>query len=233
MDHVGAGHVHHHGLADRQDHRIVGRQAVFVLRVAGLFQILAAEHEGVERDVLVRIFVGPEPLVAGDLDMDVARRNLLLLEQDRQRERAEHDKDQDRQQGPGDFQRRVVGEAGGSGIGTAVEAQDHHRQKHHDQGDDAEAQDRQHVVEPLLLARDFGRSRLEADPVRMRRADDRQALNSVLGRDRTGKEGCKECGPEAGKSCRKAHVFFPCPAAAVLAASSTGPLGRAGCISRL
>ena len=65
-------------------------------------------------------------------------------------------------------------------------SQDHEQQQPQNQSHDGSAQQHQHMVEPLLVMRQFGRRRLEADSIGVRLANRLKTRDLILGPDRAG-----------------------------------------------
>ena len=89
MDHVGAGRQHADDLVHRHHHLVVDGEQARLARLA----LLVLHHQRVEFELVVRIAVAPEPLLAGRLDGDVGLRHVELQEQ--QAERRHRDRHQD------------------------------------------------------------------------------------------------------------------------------------------
>ena len=135
---------------------------------------------------MVRILVGPVPLVAGCLYRDVGLRNALLLEQHRQRNHSDPHQNDYRNHRPRKFETQIVREFGRNGIHAAVVPHDHPKQ----QSQDERANRRDYVVEqpvqPVDVPGHLGNGRLEAVFVRPRPSDYLELLTDI----HTQRAGC-------------------------------------------
>ena len=83
---------------------------------------LSLQHQRVELELaVVRIGVGPVPLLAGRLDGQVGRRGVELVEQEAERRDRDRHQDQHRHHRPGHLEQRVVGGPRRRRIGARVE----------------------------------------------------------------------------------------------------------------
>ncbi|MNX78632.1 hypothetical protein D3C86_1102350 [compost metagenome] len=155
MDHVRGGDQQANGLADRHDHRLVGGQAIEVSRRL----VLGRHVRDVLGHALVGIFIGPVPLVAGDLHRQIGVRHVVVGEQQAEREERDADQDQHRHHGPDDLDDRVVAPLGRNRVGLLVVADgDPDQQAQHQQGDDRDDGHQHPVMEEdrLVLQRRCG-----------------------------------------------------------------------------
>src|SRR6056297_740761 len=181
MNDVGGGDLHHDRLTGGHDHGRVGGETVFVLTVSELLEFVALQHEAVEGEFVVWVFVTPEPLVTGRLDGHVGLGNFLLVEKHRQREGADEEQDRDGHHRPGHLEGLVVGEGRRLGVGALVEAHEHPDEKRQHKERDDRDDHQQEAVEPLKILRKPGRCRLEAHGPVGRRADDVETAGGDLG----------------------------------------------------
>ncbi len=124
LDHLA--HGHEDGIVDAQQARLAGLGGI------GVGQAQAVKGEA---GVGARIFIGPEPLLADRLDVDVhVRRDLRFeIQQLEGRHRDDH-QDDHRNDGPGHFQQGVVMDLGRHRVGAgAILHDDPYQQRQHEQ----------------------------------------------------------------------------------------------------
>src|SRR6476660_649077 len=132
VDHIDRLHLHHDVLVHRHYQLVVDSEEPRLAR----FQVGLLHDDGSEGDAVVRIFIGPIPLAARGSHGQVGLREIVLGEEEPEGRDRDGDQDEDRDHGPGDFEQRVVGGAGGLRLARLVEANHHiDQQPEYQQGD--------------------------------------------------------------------------------------------------
>jgi hypothetical protein len=150
--------------------------------------------------------------MADRADSEAGRRDLQLPIEQREREYRDEDEDEGRDDGPGDLEHRVVGVLGRDRVLRFAEAVPHDEQEaEHEQGDDRDDRHQHHVVEKVHPLGQFGRRRLQADALIVRRAQNR---GTFLGQSRHRRSGETHRGGRDRPNPRLCHLLqLPIPAA--------------------